>query len=963
MPGSCGRFLEGEIERNLVEKIATSPGPERAATSSAARPPSAPASPGGRTGGTRSAPNAPDGERVSARGKFLYAGREKLYLRGATYGTFDGPENDGFPERATVAADLAAMAANGVNALRTYTVPPLWLLDLASTHGLRVLVGIPWEQHITFLDDRRRCRAIVRRVRAAVRSCARHPAVLGYVVGNEIPAGIVRWHGRRGVERFIERLYRAAKSVDPEALVTYANYPSTEFLHLPFLDFVCFNVFLEQEPALERYLAHLQTLAGDRPLVVSELGLDSQRHGLTAQARALAGQLRVAYGAGCAGGFVFAWTDEWNRGGHEVLDWDFGVVDRDREPKPALAAVRSAFAGAPLAGAGPWPKVSVVVCTYNGAHTIGACVEALLALDYPDYEVIVVDDGSRDGAGARASSCGVRVISTPNRGLSAARNTGVAASCGSVIAFCDDDCLPDPHWLRYLVGTLLAGDSAGVGGPNVPPPDRIVAECVGHAPGGPMHVLVSDAHAEHIPGCNMAFHRSALEEVGGFDPRFRVAGDDVDLCWRMHDAGKTLAFSPAALVWHRARGTVAAYIRQQAGYGRAEALLERKWPDRYNGNGHVSWTGTVYGGKVRRSFARRRWRVYYGVSGSGLFQSVYGGAGGRAAAFPLAPEWYLLLLGLAAVSVYGLTAPPLLAIPALNMSLASVLLAACCTAVAVRAAAWTMAVMLPFSLTRRRRAGLRLLIFVLCLLQPLARLWGRMHSGLTPWRRRGLCVLAAPVPRRTRFWSEHWSTLESWVARLQAELRPSVAQVTRGGDFDTWDLDVRIGPLASGRVRMAVEEHGQGRQMVRLRTWPRCAPGALLTVTALVFLAVSAGVAHATATAVLLGGASVWLAGATALQAAAVVALPVRAAAALREAVAHEHTSAPSAATPAADLAVAAALADPMAPVSASALTTTPAATSALTTAPATTSPLTTAPASTPTLVASAASPLDREAG
>jgi GT2 family glycosyltransferase len=812
-------------------------------------------------------------------------------VRGVTYGTFDGPARDGFPERATVAADLAAMVANGVNTVRTYTVPPSWLLDLAAEHGLRLLVGIPWEQHLAFLEDRRRCRSIVRSVRAAVRACARHPAVLGYVVGNEIPAGIVRWHGRQRVERFIERLYRAAKAEDPGALVTYANYPSTEFLHLPFLDLVCFNVFLEQESALERYLARLQTLAGDRPLVVSELGLDSRRHGLAAQARALAGQLRVAYGGGCAGCFVFAWTDEWNRGGHEVLDWDFGVVDRDREPKPALEAVRSAFADAPLVDAGRWPKVSVVVCTYNGASTIGECVRALLELDYPDYEVIVVDDGSTDGAGARARAYGARVINTQNQGLSAARNTGTATATGSVVAFCDDDCQPDPHWLRYLVSTLLVSGSAGVGGPNVPPPDRLVAESVGHAPGGPMHVLLADAEAEHIPGCNMAFHHSALARVGGFDPRFRVAGDDVDLCWRIRDAGGTLAFSPAALVWHRARGTVAAYLRQQAGYGRAEALLERKWPDRYNGNGHVSWTGTVYGGKVRRSFIRRRWRVYHGASGSGLFQSVYGGRGSRAPGFPLAPEWYLLLLGLATASACSLVAPWPLAAPALNVPLAPLLLAACLLALVVQAAAWTTAVVLPCSVARRRRLGMRSLIFTLCLLQPLARLWGRVHSGLTPWRRRGPRVLAAPLPRRTGFWSEHWSALESWVERLQAELRPSVAQVIRGGDFDTWDLDVRIGPLASGRVRMAVEEHGQGRQMVRLRIWPRCSPGAALTVVVLVVLAASAVAAHAAVAAILLGVASAWLVGATALQAAAAVALPVRAAVALQRTAGSQRAS------------------------------------------------------------------------
>src|SRR5438067_4978284 len=419
-----------------------------------------------------------------ARGKFIYANDQKLYLRGVTYGTFRATANGQFPPPAVVAADFAAMAAAGVNTVRTYTVPTPEVLELAGLHGLRLLVGIPWEQHVAFMDERSRPRSIEARVRDAVRSCTGHSAVLGYVVGNEIPAGVVRWHGRQRVERFIERLYRAAKAEDPGALVTYANFPSTEYLHLPFLDLVCFNVFLEDEARLAAYIARLQTIAGDRPLVISELGLDSARHGLETQAESAAAQIRTTYAGGCAGCFVFAWTDEWNRGAHEVTDWDFGLVDRARRPKPALAAARAALEAAPFPAGGRWPTASVVVCTYNGSRTIAECVQALLDLDYPHYEVIVVDDGSSDGAGELAAAQGahVRVIHTANRGLSAARNVGIQASQAEIVAFCDDDCRADRHWLRYLVSSLVKSTHVGVGGPNIPPPDRVVADAVGHAP-------------------------------------------------------------------------------------------------------------------------------------------------------------------------------------------------------------------------------------------------------------------------------------------------------------------------------------------------------------------------------------------------------------------------------------------------------------------------------------------------
>jgi beta-galactosidase/beta-glucuronidase len=211
---------------------------------------------------------AAPGPRARVAGKFLEAGGEKLYVRGVTYGTFR-PDEQGreFTDLDLVSSDFAAMAAAGINAVRTYTVPPTALLDLAARHGLRVMVGLPWEQHVAFLDDPELARSIEARVREGVRACAGHPAVLCYSVGNEIPAPIVRWHGAHKVERFLERLCRAVKDEDPAAIVTYVNYPSTEYLQLPFLDVVAFNVYLESQPRLEAYLARLHNLAGARPLL------------------------------------------------------------------------------------------------------------------------------------------------------------------------------------------------------------------------------------------------------------------------------------------------------------------------------------------------------------------------------------------------------------------------------------------------------------------------------------------------------------------------------------------------------------------------------------------------------------------------------------------------------------------------------------------------------------------------
>jgi len=247
--------------------------------------------------------------------------------------------------------------------LRTYTVPPRWLLDSAERYGVRVMVGLPWEQHVAFLEDSERADAIDAQVRACVREYAGHPAVLCYTLANEIPAPIVRWYGRRRIEAFLRRLYWAVKAEDPDSLVTYVNYPTTEYLELSFLDLFSFNVYLEDRERLASYLARLQTLAGDRPLIMAELGLDSRRNGELRQAETLSWQIEAAFASGCGGLFVFAWTDEWYRGGFEIEDWDFGLVRRDRSSKRALETVAQAFERVPLPADFDWPRVSVIVCT------------------------------------------------------------------------------------------------------------------------------------------------------------------------------------------------------------------------------------------------------------------------------------------------------------------------------------------------------------------------------------------------------------------------------------------------------------------------------------------------------------------------------------------------------------------------------------------------------------------------
>ena len=152
---------------------------------------------------------------IRVEGKFFFAGARKHFVKGVTYGPFapnEDEEGAQFPARAVVAADFALMAEAGVNTVRVFTVPPLWLLDAAHGAGLKLLVGLPWAQHVAFLDGPAMQARIHEAVAEGVRACARHPAVFAYLVGNEIPPDMVRWQGAGPVRRFLKDLVARVRS-------------------------------------------------------------------------------------------------------------------------------------------------------------------------------------------------------------------------------------------------------------------------------------------------------------------------------------------------------------------------------------------------------------------------------------------------------------------------------------------------------------------------------------------------------------------------------------------------------------------------------------------------------------------------------------------------------------------------------------------------------------------------------
>jgi cellulose synthase/poly-beta-1,6-N-acetylglucosamine synthase-like glycosyltransferase len=775
---------------------------------------------------------------IEVDGKFFARGGRRFAVRGVTYGTFAPRQRDGerFPPRSQMKADFAAMREAGFNTVRTYTAPPSDLLGQAAASGLAVLAGVHWNdwRYLIGSSGRQRrevARTAVRTVRDEARRLAGNPDVLGLCIGNEIPADVVRWVGSERVSDLIEELAWTIHSEDPDRLVTYANYPSTEYLSLRGLDFSTFNVFLERAADLRKYLTRLHNLIGDQPLVIGELGrhVETGDDGESRQAGSLDEQLSTVLERGAAGACVFSWTDDWHVGDARVEGWRFGLTRSDRSPRPALsvAAHWNRRTVADLLPRDEWPSVAVVICAYNAGVTLDECLRHTCALDYEPLEIIVVDDGSTDDtASIAASHPRAGLLQIDHAGLGAARNAGFRAASSEIVAYLDADAYPSPEWPYYLA---LAFDSrlvGGAGGPNVSPPtDTIGSQRVAHAPGGPAHVLLSDDRAEHVPGCNMAFWRVLLVEAAGFDPVYSAAGDDVDLCWRIIDRGWQLAFHPAALVWHHRRSNTRAYLRQQRGYGRAEALVAARHPDRFTGVGSARWGGTIYGPRLA---LKSRTRIYRGAYGGAAFQSIYGAGGaGLDLLHQLGvPAAFVILLG-----CWLCFLVPWFVIPT---ACALVFLA---VLVLVDARSLVLA-----SPRLGRRFGFRLSVALLSVAQPLARAWGRVtHTPAATRSRPPAEAVAGPLLRTGNVLvaPEQRSRVET-MALIVASLRRAGLVVLPSAGWEEPDATV----VGSSLVAADILSVGQPAGVIQIRSRRRIRALAWLApflVTAAALLNVTVG--------------------------------------------------------------------------------------------------------------------------
>jgi cellulose synthase/poly-beta-1,6-N-acetylglucosamine synthase-like glycosyltransferase len=273
-----------------------------------------------------------------------------------------------------------------------------------------------------------------------------------------------------------------------------------------------------------------------------------------------------------------------------------------------------------LSGSTSPPAISVVVAARDDERALADCLASLAAVDYPPerLELVVVDNGSRDRTLDVVESFPVRALEEPRRGVCFARNAGLGAASGEVVAFTDPDCAVTTSWLREIAKPFADPAVGAVAGAILPYPPRTLAEL--YAARRMSHSQLRCLPHRYAMTPNLAVRRAALERVGGFDPAMPGGGyEDADLCWRLQQETRLeLRYAPRAVVLHRYRSTPCEFLVQHHRYGRGLALLRRRFPSR------LPWgareRGRAYGGLVRAvgrlvaTAVRRGGRVELGLA-------------------------------------------------------------------------------------------------------------------------------------------------------------------------------------------------------------------------------------------------------------------------------------------------------------------------------------------------------------
>src|SRR5271163_4354517 len=432
---------------------------------------------------------------VTAHGKFFSRTGQKFFFKAMRLADVSGSLDFGQKLKLRKRLDDLRIAHTTGLVLTEANSQPC--LDIAAQSGLVAML----ELRITAdeLTSRRGWKSVVSRISHTANIFSRHPALVGYILDCEIGQDALRAGGLENARRRMRSAVKTIKERAPEAIVGIKVRPETRALSILEEDFLYAEIPALAPVEIRDFVVALHNVAEARPVVIEFSDASP------GQDEAVA----MAFGTGAAG--VVAppvpapvshdWLGVRMMRASDLMP--FVTLNGTCPPRPAKT-----------------PMVSVVICAYNAERTMRPCLESLRKLDYPNFEVVIVDDGSRDStAEISLDFPEFRLIRQPNKGLSVARNVGMQAARGEIIAYTDSDCVVDSHWLRFMVGAMTANGFDACGGPNYAPHEAGRTEaCVSASPGAPCHVLTAEDRAEHLAGCNMVFRKDVLQKIGGFDP-------------------------------------------------------------------------------------------------------------------------------------------------------------------------------------------------------------------------------------------------------------------------------------------------------------------------------------------------------------------------------------------------------------------------------------------------------------
>ncbi|HVP22030.1 MAG TPA: glycosyltransferase [Anaerolineaceae bacterium] len=223
--------------------------------------------------------------------------------------------------------------------------------------------------------------------------------------------------------------------------------------------------------------------------------------------------------------------------------------------------------------------ISVIIPAYNAEKTLPDCLEALKNQSLIPQEIIVVDDGSTDRTAQVAKGFNVIVISQPNQGPAAARNAGIAQSCGDILLFTDSDCIPDAFWVERMVVAFTNPVVDGVKGVYRTHQSEVAARLVQMEFEDRYRLLSRSGWIDFVDGHAAAFRREAVLQIGGFDPAFPEANnEDVDFSYRLAAAGKRMVFRPDAIVYHRHPDSFWKYFKVKIKRGYWRMIVYKQHP-------------------------------------------------------------------------------------------------------------------------------------------------------------------------------------------------------------------------------------------------------------------------------------------------------------------------------------------------------------------------------------------------